>query len=438
VSERTGRAGEAWPGRWRAHATAAVSSLRVRNYRLYFIGQSISVIGTFMQTLALAFLVLQLGGQGTEVGLVAAARLVPFILLAPWGGLVVDRTNRRIVLLITQIVSGLGALVFSALAWTQLATVPLLAGLSLVLGVVNVFDNPARQSLIADLVDRQTLNNAVVLNSVSINVARLVGGVVGGALVAAVGATVCFLINAASFAAVIVSLLMLDTRAMQPITRVPRARGQIRSGLAYVAKTPELLLPLIMLTVTGMLAYEFPTTLPLFATGTFGGTAATYGVMAAAEAAGGIVGGFVAASRVLAPRSSALAITAIGWGGAILLTALAPTLPVALVLLLFVGYGTITFNSSAKSVLQLSARPNMRGRVMSLWGMAWIGSTVIGAPLVGWIAETFGSRWGLIAGGAPTVVMGVLLLPYLRRRERGHRDVPNEIVDGLDEDEGSR
>ncbi|WEG08789.1 MFS transporter [Microbacterium horticulturae] len=429
MSERAGHSGKGWPERWRAHAKAAVSSLAVRNYRLYFIGQSISVIGTFMQTLALAFLVLQLGGQGTEVGLVAAARLVPFIILGPWGGLVVDRANRRAILLVTQIVSGIGALVFATLAWTQLATVPILGILSLLLGVVNVFDNPARQSLIADLVDRQTLNNAVVLSSVSINIARLVGGVIGGALVAAVGAPLCFLINAASFAAVIVSLLMLNTSDMQPIARVERARGQIRTGLAYVATTPELLLPLIMLMVTGTLAYEFPTTLPLFATDAFGGTAATYGLMAAAEAAGGIVGGFVAARRTIAPRTSSLAISAIGWGAAILLTAVAPTLLLALVLLLFVGYGTITFNSTAKSVLQLSARPDMRGRVMSLWGMAWIGSTVVGAPLVGWIAENFGSRWGLIAGGVPTILTGALLLPYLRRQERGRRVLPDNPGD---------
>lgn len=418
MPERAGRSDGARSSRWRAHAVAAVSSLRVRNYRLYFIGQSVSVIGTFMQTLALAFLVLELGGGGTDVGLVTAARLVPFILLAPWGGVVVDRANRRTVLLVTQIVSGAGAIAFAVLAWTQCATVPILAGLSLILGLVNVFDNPARQSLIADLVDRRTLNNAVVLSSVSINIARLVGGVLGGALVAAVGATLCFLINAASFAAVIVSLLMLKVSDMQPVTRVHRARGQIRSGLVYVLRTPALLLPLLMLTVTGILAYEFPTTLPLFATDAFGGTAATYGLMAAAEAAGGIVGGFVAASRVRSPRASSLAVAAIGWGATIVLTALAPTLPTAIALLLFVGYGTITFNSTAKSVLQLSARPDMRGRVMALWGMAWIGSTAIGAPLVGWIAESLGSRWGLIAGGIPTVMVGMILLPYLRRRER--------------------
>nr|WP_274638479.1 MFS transporter [Microbacterium bovistercoris] len=420
-------------GGWRASASAAVSSLRVRNYRVYFIGQSISVVGTFMQTLALAFLVLGLGGGGTDVGVVTAARLVPFVLLAPWGGLVVDRANRRTVLLITQIASGLGALVFAALAAADAATVPLLAVLSLVLGIVNVFDNPARQSLIADLVDRATLTNAVVLNSVSINVARLVGGVIGGALVALVGASVCFLINAASFAAVIVSLLLLRTRDMQPVVRVPRARGQIRSALAYVARSPELLLPLVMLTVTGTLAYEFPTTLPLLATGAFGGTAATYGAMAAAEAAGGLIGGYVAASRLVAPRTSSLAITAIGWGTFIVVTAIAPSLPIALIALLFVGYGTIMFNSSAKTVLQLAARQDMRGRVMSLWGMAWIGSTVIGAPLVGWVAQTWGSRWGLVVGGLPTIAMGAVLLPYLRRRERGEKGPPDGADAGPDE-----
>ncbi|WP_417374485.1 MFS transporter, partial [Glutamicibacter protophormiae] len=208
----------------------------------------------------------------------------------------------------------------------------------------------------------------------------------------------------------------------------------IRLALAYVARSPELLLPLLMLTVSGTLAYEFPTTLPLLATGAFGGTAATYGARAAAEAAGGLIGGYVAASRLVTPQTSSLAIAAIGWGAFIVGTAVAPSLPIALIALLFVGYGTIVFNASAKTILQLSARPDMRGRVMSLWGMAWIGSTVVGAPLVGWVAEAFGSRWGLIVGGLPTMLMGAILLPYIRHRERGENSQSGETESGPDQE----
>jgi MFS family permease len=398
-------------------AAAAGSSLRVPNYRLYFVGQSVSAAGTFMQTLATSFLVLHLTGSGTDVGIAAGARFLPFVLLGPFGGVLADRADKRRLLYVTQSASGAAALVFAILAATGTATYPAVVALSLVLGCLTVLDNPARQSFIAELVPRETLANAVALNSVSLNVARIAGSVVGGALVATVGIAWCFAINAASFAAVIINLARMRTDTMQVVARAPRARGQVRAGFRYAVRTPELALPLVMLTVTGVLAYEFPTTLPLLATGAFHGTAATYGIMAAVMAGGAVVGGIVAASRPAPRRATALAWTAIGWGVAILAAGIAPDLPLTLIALVFVGYGTITFNSSAKTALQLAARPDMRGRVMALWALAWGGSTVIGAPIVGWVAETFGSRWSLVVGGVPTIVLGFALLPSLKRQE---------------------
>jgi MFS family permease len=405
---------------------AAGSSLRVRNYRLYFFGQSISVGGSFMQTLALAFLVLKTTGSGTDLGIIAAVRLLPFVLLGPLGGVIADRYNKRRLLYVTQSASAAGALTFAVLAALGDVSFPVLVVLSLVLGCLTVLDNPARQSLIADLVPRETLANAVILNSISLNVARVLGSVIGGALVALVGIPLCFLINALSFVAVIVSLARMNTTDMITPLRAPRARGQVREGFRYAARTPELLFPLLMLTITGILAYEFPTTLPLLATGAFHGTAATYGAMAAVMAGGAIIGGLVAASRSTPRNSSSLALTAVGWGIAILATGIAPTLPIALVALAFVGYGSITFNSTAKTTLQLAAPPEMRGRIMALWALAWGGSTVIGGPLVGWIAQEFGSRWSLIIGGAPTILLGLILLPYLRNRDRKTDTIPQE------------
>lgn len=401
----------------RDRASTAASSLRVPNYRLYFVGQSVSAAGTFMQTLATSFLVLHLTGSGTDVGVAAGARFLPFVLLGPFGGVLADRADKRRLLFVTQSASGAAALVFAILAATGTATYPAVLALSLVLGCLTVLDNPARQSLIGELVPRETLANAVVLNSVSLNVARIAGSVAGGALVATVGIAWCFLLNALSFAAVIVNLARMRTDTMHAAPRAPRAKGQVRAGLAYAARTPELALPLVMLTVTGILAYEFPTTLPLLATGAFHGTAATYGLMAAVMAGGAVAGGLISASRSAPRRSTSLAVAAIGWGVAILAAGLAPSLPLTLAALVFVGYGTITFNSAAKSALQLAARPEMRGRVMALWALAWGGSTVIGAPLVGWIAETFGSRWSLMAGGVPTIIVGLALLPALRRQD---------------------
>jgi MFS family permease len=314
--------------------------------------------------------------------------------------------------------SAVVALAFALLTAVGAIDVTAVLWLSLALGVLTVFDNPARQSLMADLVPPDRLANAVTLNSVSVNLARVLGAAAGGALVAALGLTTCFALNALSFAAVIISLAMMRKPEMNPAARPPREKGQVRAGLRHAAGTPALLLPLVMLTVTGTLAYEFPITLPLVARGAFHGGAGTYGAMAAVMAVGAVAGGLVVAGRGERRRAGTLAFASIGWGVAILAAALAPTLTWELVALPFVGYGSISFNSLSKTALQLAAEPSMRGRVMALWALAWGGTTVIGGPLVGWIAQEFGSRWSLVAGGLPTVLLGVLMLPALRRVDR--------------------
>ncbi len=397
----------------------AVSSLGVRNYRLYFWGQSISVAGTWMQTLALSFLVLHLTGSGTDLGLTTAVRFLPFVVLGPMGGVIADRYDKRRLLYLTQSASAAVAVIFAVLTALDAISLATVLVLSLVLGSLTVFDNPARQSLIAELVPRAQLPNAVTLSSVSINLARVLGAAAGGALVAVVGLASCFALNAVSFLAVLISLALMRAPEMFPARRVARAKGQVRDGLRYARRTPELLVPLVMLTITGTLAWEFPITLPLVARGAFHGGAGTYGAMAAVMAVGAVVGGLVAASRnASARRARTLGIAAIGWGAAIIAAALAPDLPLELAALVFVGYGSVTFNSYSKTALQLAAAPSMRGRVMALWALAWGGTTVIGGPLVGWIAEEAGSRWSLVVGGVPTLLLGLLMLPALRRIDR--------------------
>jgi MFS family permease len=397
--------------------SATTASLRHRNYRLFFTGQLISVIGTWMQTVAQSFLVLDLTHSGTQLGLTTAARFLPMFLFGPAGGLFADRWDKRRVLYVTQTASGLLAAVFALLTATHDMRLSIVYLLAVALGFVNVFDNPARQSFISEMVPPDDLANAVTLNSVSMNMARVFGAAIGGVLAATLGLALCFGINALSFVAVLVSLAAMRSGELFPARRVAREPGQIRQGLRYVRGTPELLIPLVMIAVIGTLAWEFQVSLPLMATKVFGGGAAAYGVMASVMGAGAVVGGLVSAAKSR-PRGRTLCVAAIGWGIAILLAAEAPTMPLELAALVFVGYGSITFNSMAKTALQLAAKPTMRGRVMALWALAWLGSTPIGGTIVGWVGQDAGARWSLVIGGLSALVCGVLALPALTRIDR--------------------
>ena len=394
-----------------------MASLSHRNYRLFFFGQLVSQAGTWMQTVAQSFLVLGLTHSGTQLGLTTAARFLPVLLFGQVGGLFADRADKRRVLYVTQASAGLLAAAFAVLTGTHEMRLWTVYVLAVALGFVNVFDNPARQSFISELVPPDDLPNAVTLNSVSMNIARVFGAALGGVVAAVLGLALCFGLNAVSFAAVLASLAAMRAVGLFPARRVTREPGQIRQGLRYVRGTPELLIPLVMIAVIGALAWEFPVSLPLMASKVFGGGAAAYGVMASVMGVGAVAGGLVAAGRGR-PRASALCLSAIGWGIAILLAAVAPTMPLELAALVFVGYGSITFNSMAKTVLQLAAKPTMRGRVMALWGLAWLGSTPIGGSIVGWIGQDAGARWSLVVGGLPTLLCGLLALPALIRIDR--------------------
>jgi len=389
-------------------------SLHIRNYRLFFAGQIISTSGTWMQTVAQGWLVLRLTRSGTDLGLITAARFLPMMLFSPWGGLIADRLDKRRILYVTQTLAGLLALLLAALVADHVITLWMVAVIALALGFVNVFDNPTRQSFIAEMVPEKNLGNAITLNSVTINMARVIGPALAGVLIATVGIAPCFLANAVSFGAVLISLVMMRPRELYPVARPTRQPGQVREGLRYVRRTPELLVPLIMITVVGTLAWEFQVSLPLMARFAFHGSAATYGTMLAFMGAGAVVGGLVTARR---GRLSAVGLgrSSIGWGLAILAASIAPNLPAEYGLLLLVGYGSISFNSLAKTTLQLAAVPSMRGRVMALWSVAWLGSTPIGGPIVGWIGQCFGARWSLVVGGLAAVAAGLLGYASLKR-----------------------
>ena len=394
-----------------------VSSLRQRNYRLFFFGQLVSVAGTWMQSVAQSFLVLDLTHSGTQLGLTSAARFLPMFLFGPIGGVFADRMDRKRVLYLTQSLSGLLAAVFAVTVATHSIRLWIVYLLAIALGFVNVFDNPARQSFISEMVSAKDLPNAVTLNSVAMNMARVFGAALGGVIAAAIGLALCFTCNALSFGAVLVSLAAMRGSELFPAKRVSRQKRQVRQGLRYVRSTPELFIPLLMIAVIGTLAWEFQVSLPLMASKVFHGGAASYGVMASVMGGGAVVGGLISAARSR-PRTRALCLAAVGWGIAILAAAVEPSMALELAALVFVGYGSITFNSLAKTTLQLTAKPEMRGRVMALWALAWLGSTPIGGPIVGWAGQAIGPRWALVIGGLAALACGVLALPALTRIDR--------------------
>jgi MFS family permease len=417
-----GRLRSLWEALQSFQPRSIVSSLSERSYRLYFTGQLISVVGSFVQTVALAFLVLHLTGSGTALGLVIATLWLPIFFFSPFGGLLADRLDKRNILYVTQTLLVLLAGAFAVLIATGVIAMWMVYLLALGVGGVNAVDLPTRQSFIAEMVPLDKLENAITLNSISVNIARVFGAALGGVIVAFLGLATCFSLNAASFVAVLITLMMMRRAQLHPAPRVVRQKGQIRAGLRYVRTVPQLLVPMIMIAVIGVLAYEFPVTLPLMATDTFHGGAGTYGLMASVMSGGAVLGGVVTASRER-PRARALALAAIGWGIAISAAAVAPSLPLELLALAFVGYGTITFNAMAKTTLQLASIPVMRGRVMALWVLAWGGTTLIGGPLVGWIAQEFGARWPLLVGGVPTVLVGIVAWPALKRIDQ-HAEPP--------------
>lgn len=389
-------------------------ALRNPNFRLYFAGQTTSLVGTWMQRTAQSWLVLSLTGSGAALGAIVALQTLPVLLLGPYGGVVADRIDRRKLMVLLQSIMGLQALALGLLTVSGHIHVWEIGALALVLGLNNTFETPARQAYVLQMVGREHVRNAVTLNSVLTNAARAVGPAFAGVLIAAVGTGVCFLINAGTFVAVVVALLAMNTSTIAPGEPVTRAKGQLREGLRYVARTPELGVPLVMMGLIGMLAYEFQVVLPIAAKEVFQGGPQAYGFMTSAMGFGAVVGGLVVAARGgtgLRP----LVLAATGFGAAITFAAASPSFAVVLVAMVLVGALSVAFMSTGNATLQLNSDSTMRGRVMALWSVAFQGSTPLGGPLVGWIAGTLGARTGLGIGALSCFVGALLGLLALRR-----------------------
>ena len=397
-------------------------SLRIRNYRLYFVAQLISVSGTWMQSVAQAWLVLRLTGSGVDLGIVVGLQFLPMLLFGPIGGLVADRLNKRTLLFATQTAGGLLALALGVLVVShqvELWQVYLLAAL---LGVANLFDNPARQTFVMEMVGRDDLPNAVSLNTVVMNASRVVGPAIGGVVITIFGLGMCFFVNAASYGAVILGLSMMRTVDLHPTEQVARAKGQIREGFRYVWATPSLRNTLLAVALIGIFAYNFTVTLALLAKTTFHGGAGTYSLLISCMSIGAVIGGLIAAHRAR-PTPRLLQVLALIFGGLIGAVALAPSLATASVLIVFMGAASIGFVATANATLQLGSAPAMRGRVMALYAMAFLGTTPIGAPLVGAIAQWTSPRVALLTGAVATLLAASLLMWRHQARLRNDGDV---------------
>lgn len=408
-------------------ARQTFKALSVRNYRLYFFGQVISASGTWMHAVALGLLVLssQLHGNGFNVGLVTALQFLPMLLVGSWGGLIADRMDKRRLLYITQSASAVLAFALGLLVALGSITMWEVYLISALIGVVNLFDNPARQTFVSEMVGRDLMPNAISLNSVVMNSARVIGPAIGGILIYSVGLAACFLFNAASYLAVIAALFMMRPAELHQRPVVARAKGQVREGLRYVWATRDLRDPLLAMAVVGIFAFNFTTTLPLLATRTFHGGAGTYSLLIGAMGVGAVIGGLMVAHRSK-PSIPLLSVIGLAFGVMLLVVSGSPTEVIAIVAMVFMGVCSISFIATANATIQLQADPAMRGRVMALYAIAFLGSTPIGAPLVGWIADVTNPRVAIAVGGVATLLAS---LPLALRYRHARRSPSSSAVE---------
>ncbi len=374
------------------------NSLEVRNYRRYFAGQLISLSGTWMQTVAAVWVILTLTDSGVAVGLTTALQFLPMLLIGAWGGLLADRIPKRRLLMTTQALMMIPAAGLFAVTATGVVTPWMVYLAVFAFGSLNAIDNPTRQSFVYEMVGPDRVVNAVSLNSVVVQAARIVGPALAGILIATVGVVPCFALNALTFVAMILALRGMDSGRLHAAPVAEREPGAIRAGLRYVRRTPELMVPLALMGLVGTLGFNFQVVLPLLAKFSFESGAMTYASLVSAMAVGSIAGALVNGHRGrTGPRL--IAGGALAFGVSALLAAAMPSLALEIVMLAVLGAAAVTFAATINSTLQLAVTPEMRGRVMALYSVVFLGSTPIGAPLTGWLAQSYDPRVALVLAG---------------------------------------
>jgi MFS family permease len=398
--------------------TAMFRSLSGRNYRIWFAGALVSNVGTWMQRTAQDWIVLtQLThNDAVAVGTTMALQFGPQLLLLPWTGLVADRFDRRRTLMVTQALMGLLGLGLGIMVVTETATLLWLYGFALALGIVAAFDTPVRQAFVSDVVTGEQVSNAVALNSASFNAARLIGPAVAGVMIAAVGSGWVFIINAASFAAVLGALAFVDPEQLADRPKAKRGKGQIIAGFRYVRTRPDIIVVLAMIFVVGTFGVNFPIFTSTMARVEFHKGASEFGLLSSVMAVGSVLGALLSARRDR-PRMRLLVIASGGFGLACTAAALAPTYWTFAIVLVFVGLASLTFMTTANALVQTTTSAAMRGRVMALYMAIFAGGTPIGAPVVGAVADAFGPRWAIGVGAASGFVALAIALVWLVRHE---------------------
>jgi MFS family permease len=382
------------------------TSLSVPNYRRYFAGQLVSLSGNWMQIVAEMWLILSLTGNGVAVGITSALQFLPFLLFGAFGGLLADRFPKRSLLIVTQTLMALPALTLWAITVAGTVEPWMVWALVFARGSVNAVDNPTRQSFAIEMVGADRVVNAVSLNNALVHSARIVGPAAAGLVIATLGVGPCFLVNALSFGAMIVALRSMAPGELRPAPVATRGPGAVRAALGYVVRTPALAIPLAMMALVGTLGYNFQVILPLLARFTFGGGAATYTALAVAMGAGSVAGALAAGARGRVGPGLLVA-AAFGFGAIALVAAVAPSVPLEIAALVPLGAASVTFAAGVNSSLQLEADPPMRGRVMALYSMVFLGSTPIGGPIAGWLSQTIDPRAALVMTGAAALLAAV-------------------------------
>jgi MFS family permease len=408
VSRRTDRSG-------------AFRSLRVRNYRLYASANLVSLTGTWMQRIGQDWLVLQLSGDdGVALGLVTALQFGPTLVLGLYGGVLADRYAKRRVLLATQTLMGLVALVLGLLVATDAIALWHVFVLAAALGSVSAIDAPVRQAFVSEMVGPDLLPNAVGLNSTIFNSARLIGPAVAGLVIGAASGNTApaFLVNAASFAFTIGALLAMRPEELHPSRPVTRAPGQLREGLAYAWSRPDLRLALGLVLVLGTFTFNSQVTIALMAREVFDLGAEAFGLLTTCFAVGSLSGALLSTRRSARPRQRFLVIAAVVFGLASITCGLMPTYWSFAALLVPTGAAGLVFSVAANSFVQLGVDPQVRGRVMALYFTCFMGGTPVGAPVIGWVSERFGAPWGFVIGGVIAVAAGAGAAAWLARGRR--------------------